>query len=154
MSKMINKFFSLVALFSLIFSIFATPALCDDAPAEKLTTSLKKGDKAPFEGVLLSIPLAAEIKNNCAPDVIQKRCDVKVNEAVSLCKSESQKELDIFGEKLKAQEEKYEKILKAKDEEIKIIRDQLKPPAWYEKPTLWFAVGVVAGGATVAYLVK
>lgn len=152
MSKKMNKISAVISLFFFVASIGS--AYCEEQPEEKLVTSLKKGDKAPYNGVLLSNSLAAEIKNNCDPEVIQKRCDIRISEAVDLSKSSCKKETDILTAKLSAQEEKYQKIIFAKDEEIKTLNDLLRSPAWYKNPKTWFFTGIVLGAGTTIYLVK
>lgn len=153
MSKRMIKFSAVCLSFTLSILSFQQVAFCQDQP-EKLVTNLKKGEKSPYDGVLLSVQLAAEIKNNCSPEIIQKRQDAAVQEAVSLCKSAAQKDSVIFTEKLQAQEAKYEKIIAAKDIEIQTLRDKLRPPAWYESPKVWFTVGLVAGAGTVVYIMR
>lgn len=130
--------------------IFMTsaPVFADvDSKNDKVTTDLKKGDKAPYEGILLTYRLAAEVKENCNPGVIEKKCQIKVDEQVGLCKSECKKETDILNAKYDALQVKHDTAMKAKDDYIKTLESQL--PKWYESPKLWFAVGVVVGGGTV-----
>jgi hypothetical protein len=153
MSKKMTNIVAVLVGLCFMSATFSTAAFSQEQQ-EKLVTNMKKGEKSPYDGVLLSHPLAAEIKNNCSPEVIQKRQDAAVNEAVSLCKSAAQKDAEILVEKLRAQEEKYEKIVKAKDAEIQVLKDMLKPPAWYESPKIWFVAGLVIGGTTAVYIMK
>jgi len=114
---------------------------------DKITTDLKKGDKAPFDGILLSLRLAAEIKENCSPDTIEKRCQVRIDEAKKLANSECTQKTDILKVEVSACQEKHVKVVAAKDEYINVLESKL--PKWYESPKLWFGIGIVVGGGVV-----
>ena len=125
-----------------------------DTKNDKVVTDLRKGDKAPYDGILLTARMAAEIKENCNPAVSKQKCDILVKEAVDLSLSECKKNTDILQSKYDAFQVKHDKVVSAKDKEIQDLRDLLKPAPWYESPKLWFGVGVVTGAAVIITLVK
>lgn len=132
-----------------------TPAFSGEVNSkeEKLVTDLKKGDKAPYDGILITFKLAAEIKENCNPETSKKKCDILIKEAVDLEKSQCTKSTDTLQMRLDALQIKSDEILKAKDAEIAALRDKIKPSLWYKSPELWFSVGVFVGGAAVVGVV-
>jgi hypothetical protein len=123
---------------------------------DKVTTDLKKNDKAPYNGILITYKLAAEIKENCAPEIIEKKCNAKIDEQVGLCKSACKKETDILDAKYNALLMKHETVSREKDKYIKILESQ--QPSWYENYKLWFVVGlgtgVVIGGGTLIIIAR
>lgn len=118
-----------------------------DSKNDKVTTDLKKGDKAPFDGILLSLRLAAEIKENCAPDTIEKRCQVRIDEAKKLSDSACTQKTDVLQASVSACQTKHLEVVAAKDDYIKVLESKL--PKWYESPKLWFGIGIVVGGGVV-----
>ena len=147
------------ALLVVFTALVCTPAISYadvDSKHDKVATDLHKGDKAPFDGTLLTLRLAAEIKENCKPDIIEQRCNAKITEAVTLCQSECTKKTDILKVEVSACQKKYDDVVIAKDKEIVFLHKKIHEltPAWYESPKLWFGVGLVVGVGGTAYLVK
>ena len=125
-----------------------------DSKKEKVVSNVAKGQKAPYEGVLFTILLAAEIGENCDPANMKKKCDILTTAAVSLASNECTKTVTVLTATNKAQEEKYSAIVSAKDEEIQRLRDISKPAAWFESPYLWGSVGFLLGGTGVYLIAK
>lgn len=153
--KKTKKLVSLSMIASFILgtssSVFAGEV---NSKEEKAVTDLKKGDKAPYDGILLTFKMAADIKENCNPEVTKKKCDILIKEAVDLSASQCTKTTDVLQAKLDALQIKSNEIILAKDTEIAVLRDRLKPAPWYESPKLWFGIGVVVGGAAVVGVVS
>jgi hypothetical protein len=127
-----------------------------DSKNDKAVSDLHKGDKAPFDGTLLSLRLAAEIKENCKPDTIEQRCQARIKESVALCQNECTKNTEVLKVQVSACQKKYDDVVIAKDKEIDFLHKKIDEltPAWYESPKLWFGVGLVVGIGGTAYLVK
>ena len=146
----------LLVIFSTLVCTPATVHADVDSKNDKAATDLHKGDKAPFDGTLLTLRLAAEIKENCKPDIIEQRCKVRITESVTLCQSDCTKKTDILNAQVSACQKKYDDVVVAKDKEIDFLHKKVEEltPSWYESPKLWFGVGLVVGIGGTAYLVN
>ena len=160
MSKMKKSNLSVLLIFSMVTNLFVSTASFAaevDTKNQKVVTDLKKGDKAPYDGILLTQRLAAEIKENCNPDVQKKKCDIQVKEAVDLANSDCTRTTDILKAKIEACETTSLKIIDAKNKEIESLRDLLKPPPWYKDSKVMFEIGAVIGlavGGTAVYFLR
>ena len=154
MSSQSKKFFSF--FIATLMLIQSSVSFADESQpsSDKVSTVVTKGSKAPFDGVLLSVKLAAEIKANCDPVNIENKVKIERDEATKLCQSECKSQIDVLNAKLQASQEKHQSVIAAKDKEIEALRDLLKPAPWYQSPKLWFGVGLIAGGATVVVLAR
>jgi len=145
--KMRNKIAAFLLPLAVMLGVTPAYATEVDSKNDKVTTDLKKGEKAPFDGILLSLRLAAEVKENCAPETIEKRCQVRIDEAKKLANSECTQKTDVLKVEVSACQEKHVKVVAAKDEYISVLESKL--PKWYESPKLWFGIGIVVGGGVV-----
>lgn len=150
--KMMNKFITFLLLLTTLSLSLPVYASDVDSKKDKVTTDLRKGEKAPFDGVLLSLRLAAEVKENCSPVTIENRCSIRIEEAKKLIGSDCTQKLDVLKKSISACQAKHDEIIIAKDEYIKALESKL--PKWYENPKLWFGVGLVIGGGTVFAIAK
>ena len=137
-----------------VLSIGATSTNAEevDSKNQSVVTDLKKGQKAPYEGILFSLKMAAEIKENCNPDIITHRCDVRIQEAVGLRDNECAAKTSVLDVKLSEQQEKFTKQIEARDDYIKKLEGAL--PKWHDNPRLWFGLGIVIGGGAVFVVAK
>lgn len=103
------------------------------ANAQVESVPLKKGELAPYEGVLLSNKKANEIKD----ELVEK--DLLKQENDSLKKS-----VDLFKLKDQYSEDQIQKLLQSNS---KLVDANLRQNNKYE-PVLWFALGVLATGLT------
>jgi hypothetical protein len=119
-------------------------ALLSTASAEDFTV-LAEEQPAPFEGVLLSVPAAAEILTK--HEEAKLKCDLEVE--FQLDKAASQCKLDkkLLEARIATLDQKYTEVIAQKDlvidKQQAIIKKQAPHRKW-----LWFAGGVVLGGAT------
>ena len=149
MSRMMrSKFIAFVCAFLLPVTSFAADV---DSKNDKVTSNVKKGSSAPFDGVLLTYRLAAEVMENCKPDVIDARCKAKTDEAVALCESKCKSEKTVLQTSVDACQKKYDDVNTAHKLQVDKLEARIAEltPRWYESPKLWLAVGVVIGGGTV-----
>lgn len=135
-------------------SVGTTYAKADevDSKNQSVVTDIKKGQKAPYDGILFSIKMAADVKENCNPEIIKLRCDIRVQEATGLKDNECTAKTTLLDVKLREQNEKFTKQIDAREKYIKKLEANL--PKWYDNPRLWFGLGVVVGGGVVFAIAK
>ena len=110
---------------------------------------LSKGQKAPFQGILLSKETAAKLFADIK--FSKKECDLAIKEKVDIEKIKLNAQLDGLKIRLDTESERLSKILSIKDERIAFLEKNYRPAPWYEQGELWLGVGVIAGiGITVA----
>lgn len=127
-------------LISLLF-IFTTLAVADDPDF----TIVSIGQPAPFEGVLLSAPAAAEV---LAEHEAQKlRCELEIEFQVDKTKTECQLNIDLLNTRIESLNTEYTEVVAQKDLEITELKDKLKKQSPQYK-WFWFAGGIVLGGTT------
>ena len=119
-------------------------ALLSTASAEDFTV-LAEDQPAPFEGVLLSVPAAAEILTK--HEEAKLKCDLEVE--FQLDKSNTQCKLDkeLLEARIVTLDQQHAEIVASKDLVIEKQQAIIKKQAPHRK-WLWFAGGVVLGGAT------
>ena len=145
MLKKIKK--SVTALFC-IFSmlVYTTPCYADTLSVEigKATvTDLKKGEAAPFEGVLLSRTAAAKLYGQL--NFFEEECKLQLSKELDITKIKYNAEIDALKLKLDVETIRTEKLLAIKNERIEFLEQNWQPPAWYESGEFWLAVGIVSG---------
>jgi len=119
-------------------------AFLSTASAEDFTV-LAEDQPAPFEGVLLSVPAAAEVL--ATHEEAKLKCDLEVE--FQLDKAASQCKLDkkLLEARIVTLDQQYTEVIAQKDlvidKQQAIIKKQAPHRKW-----LWFAGGVVLGGAT------
>ena len=117
-------------------------ALLSTASAEDFTV-VAEDQPAPFEGVLLSVPAAAEILTK--HEEAKLKCDLEVE--FQLDKAASQCKLDkkLLEARIVTLDQQYTEVIAQKDlvidKQHAIIKKQAPQRKW-----LWFAGGVVLGG--------
>jgi len=149
----------IVAIFCTVTMMMATLAPsspCFANPGDKVS-ALKKDDKAPFDGILVSHSLAARIEAEKSTHLDAKKCDIKKKAAIALCDADAKKHLDIQSARYKALQEKNTQIVKVKQDQIDFLRKNYLPTPWYKEPLFLVGTGVVLGvGLTIgaAHVVK
>jgi hypothetical protein len=151
--KIKTAFILLIALSSSMLSNVSIAGEIDTKKS-RMVTDVRKGQTAPYTGILLTTLLAAEVKENCGKDVIDQKIKIEVDGAVKLANSACEEKIQIESGKRTAAEEKYTRIIAAKDKEIEDLRDIIAPPPWYKSPYLWFTVGFVAGTGLTLFTAK
>ena len=149
----------LTLLFFTFFSVISPSAVYanDTKITFQAVSPLEKGDRAPFEGILFSKDLAAKIEAERKTMITLKLAEIRQKAAVDLVRSELQLKLDIANGKFSALEEKHDKIVEIKEEQIDFLREQYLPTPWYKHPAFLITVGVLSGiGLTIgaAHIVK
>ena len=140
---MISNIISILCIVSIVFT--AIPALGND----KLVTNLTKGQRAPFEGILLSNPSAAKLFADIK--FSKKECDAILNEKLEMLSIRHQSNIKLLNAKIEIEAKRTQSLLLVRDERIKFLEKNYMPPAWYEQGEFWLAVGVITGiGITIA----
>ena len=113
-------------------------ALLSTASAEDFTV-VAEDQPAPFEGVLLSVPAAAEVL--AKHEEVQLKCEL--DKAGTQCKLDK----ELLEARIVTLDQQHAEIVASKDLVIEKQQAIIKKQAPHRK-WLWFAGGVVLGGAT------
>tara|TARA_B100000282_G_C31702115_1_gene476836 strand:- start:781 stop:1236 length:456 start_codon:yes stop_codon:yes gene_type:complete len=142
---MLKKIKQLTAILCCVFMII-TPTV---GYSEGLVTELKPGDEVPFKGILLSNETAAKLFADIKYS--KKECDARLEKELEFSKIKFESLLKTSDLKLEVETNRLNGMLSVRDDRIKFLEDNYRPPAWYESGEFWFAFGVVAGiGITTA----
>ena len=119
-------------------------ALLSTASAEDFTV-LAEDQPAPFEGVLLSVPAAAEILTK--HEETKLKCDLEVEFQLDKAASQCKLDKELLEARIVTLDQQHAEIVASKDLVIEKQQAIIKKQAPHRK-WLWFAGGVVLGGAT------
>ncbi len=119
-------------------------ALLSTASAEDFTV-LAEDQPAPFEGVLLSVPAAAEIL--AKHEEANLKCDLEVEFQLDKAASQYKLNKELLEARITTLDQQHTEIVASKDLVIEKQQAIIKKQAPHRK-WLWFAGGVVLGGAT------
>tara|TARA_Y100000593_G_C4276844_1_gene320553 strand:+ start:563 stop:991 length:429 start_codon:yes stop_codon:yes gene_type:complete len=126
---------------SLFFLTMFSVAYADDPDF----TIVAEQERAPFEGVLLSAPAAAEVLTKYEEQQI--KCDLEVEFQLDKAATEHKLDKDLLNVRIGTLTKEHDEIVAQKDLEIEkykeVIKKQSPQYKWF-----WFAGGVVLGGAT------
>ena len=121
----------------LSFLVFYPVAFAD----EEITT-LKKGDTAPFDGTLFNTEAAARLLIDL--EFTQASCKVEIDRQLGIQSSQMQLQIDTLNSSLTTCNQKYDDILKIKNDQILFLDDQLKR-ANPDRSAVLFSAGIVSG---------
>ncbi len=130
----------LLSIFLVI--LFAFPAWAQ----EGVITEIKKGDPAPFTGVLMDPTAAAKVLTD--KKYTAEECRLEIDRELKLLSAQLELDLQISDIKLKSSTKKYEQLLTIKDEEIGRLQElALESPNDYSH---WWLAGGVLGGIIIS----
>ena len=133
-----------VCFFFIVYVIVPSYALADEPPNDNQSIiTLQKDDCAPFTGTLFSTSAAAQLLVDL--ETTQKHCDLQKEKALSLLGAQLQLKIDLKQSALEALQYKHDNTLVIKNDQIKFLQEQIRPPAWYESGEFWFAMGLISG---------
>jgi hypothetical protein len=125
---------------------------------DKVVTDIQKGQRAPYNGVLLTQKLIIEIKNNYGPEIAKTKCNILISESVALANSQCTKDAVILQSKIRSCDALCKVTIDAKNDEISKLKILLSPPPWYKDNKLWFSLGLGFGialsGSTIYFISK
>ena len=119
-------------------------ALLSTASAEDFTV-VAEDQPAPFEGVLLSVPAAAEIL--AQHEEVQMKCELEVEFQLDKAGTQCKLDKDLLEARIVTLDQQHAEIVASKDLVIEKQQAIIKKQAPHRK-WLWFAGGIVLGGAS------
>lgn len=118
--------------------------LLSTASAEDFTV-VAEDQPAPFEGVLLSVPAVAEVL--AQHEELQLKCELELEFQLDKAGTQCKLDKELLEARIVTLDQQHAEIVASKDLVIEkqqaIIKKQAPQRKW-----LWFASGVVLGGAT------
>ena len=119
-------------------------ALLSTASAEDFTV-VAEDQPAPFEGVLLSVPAAAEIL--AKHEEVQMKCELEIEFQLDKAGTQCKVDKDLLEARIVTLDQQHAEIVASKDLVIEKQQAIIKKQAPHRK-WLWFAGGIVLGGAS------
>ena len=119
-------------------------ALLSTASAEDFTV-VAEDQPAPFEGVLLGVPAAAEVL--AKHEEAKLKCDLEVEFQLDKLNTQCKLDKELLEARIVTLDQQHAEIVASKDLVIEKQQAIIKKQAPHRK-WLWFAGGVVLGGAT------
>ena len=151
--QMMNKCISVLCVFLLIWA--PTIAYAEDtppAPVPKVdlgkvdlgkVSQLRKGQHAPFAGVLLSDEAAARLFADIK--FSERECQLRLSRELKINTLQLTSQIDALKLRLDIETTRSIGLLQVRDERIKFLEKNWRPTPWYESGEFWFAMGVVGG---------
>lgn len=124
---------------ALAFVVLLSPPECDEGNAARCAAPLAKGERAPFDGQLLTVELAVALGQKA------ERCDALLGIEVDRAKKLAAVDLDLERQLRKIDAEAARQAREVFERRIA----ELAPP-WYERPSVVAAVTVVLTGSVFA----
>ena len=119
-------------------------ALLSTASAEDFTV-VAEDQPAPFEGVLLSVPAAAEILTK--HEEAQMKCELEIEFQLDKAGTQCKLDKELLEARIVTLDQQHAEIVASKDLVIEKQQAIIKKQAPHRK-WLWFAGGIVLGGAS------
>jgi hypothetical protein len=134
--------------YALILSaLFLHSIALAEIPEEPTIAPLKKGQPAPWPGVLLNSSAVASIKFD--KDTEKERIEAAVQRATSATLAQKNAELELLKVSLDSKISQKDALLEEKNEQLVIFREENKNlrDALSQAPnrTTWFGIGLVSG---------
>ena len=140
----------------LLICAMAIPVTGFAAPGDKVS-SMNKGDRAPFSGLLMNKQLADRIEAEKSTKIDKKVAKAQMDSVVARIRSEAKRDMEIQIKRYSALSEMHIQVVQVKNDQIKFLRKNYLPKQWYENPAFLMFVGALFGGGVVvggAHIVK
>ena len=111
-------------------------------------SQLRKGQRAPFAGVLFSDDAAARLYSDIK--FSEEECQLRLSRELQINTLQLTSQIEALTLRLSVETERTTKLLSIRDERIEFLESNFTPPAWYESGEFWFAIGVISGIAITA----
>lgn len=147
---MSSKIASIVV--SLAILIAPIVAFAQSSPTNAIA-DLKMGEPAPFDGVLMSHDVAAEIVVEM--EYAQESCTIELENQKQITVIEYDHKLAQCELLKRIEADRLKKLIEVKQNRIDFLEKRWSPVPWYETPMFWYATGVASGiilTAGTAYL--
>ena len=106
-------------------------------------SQLRKGQHAPFSGILLSDDAAARLFADLK--FTERECQLRLTRELNLNTLQLNAQIDALKLRLGVETTRTTSLLAVKNERIKFLEENWRPTPWYESGEFWFAMGVVGG---------
>ncbi len=151
--QMTNKCIAMLCAFLLVWSptiVYAESPPVQPPPRVELSSvnlgkvsQLRRGQHAPFSGVLLSDEAAARLFADIK--FSERECQLRLSRELRLNTLQLTSQIDALKLRLDVETTRSTALLSVKDERIKFLQKNWKPTPWYESGEFWFAMGIVGG---------
>lgn len=151
LSQMMNKAICVLCAFLLILGPTSAYAETDpqatrvDVNTVDLgkVSQIRKGQHAPFAGILLSEEAAARLFADIK--FSEQECQLRLTRELKINTLQLTSQLDALNLTLEVETNRTKGLLAVKDERIKFLEENWRPSPWYESGEFWFSMGVVGG---------
>lgn len=151
-TQMTNKCVSVLCVFLLVWA--PTIAYAEDSPPAPPKVDLgkvdlgkvsqvRKGQRAPFSGVLLSDEAAARLFADIK--FSKRECQLRLTRELKINTLQLTSQIDTLRLRLDIETTRSTGLLQVRDERIKFLEKNWRPTPWYESGEFWFAMGIVGG---------
>lgn len=106
-------------------------------------SQLRKGQHAPFAGVLLSDTAAARLFGEIK--FSERECNLRLSRELKINTLQFTSQLDALKLRLDIENTRTTALLGVKDERVKFLEKNWRPTPWYESGEFWFSMGIVSG---------
>ena len=106
-------------------------------------SDILEGQPAPFTGVIMTNDVATKLylDSKFSP----KQCEIKIGEKLEIADINCKAQIDLLNAKIKIENDRFEKIIEAKDDRIHFLEKRWSPRPWYDTGVFWMSVGVISG---------
>ena len=140
----IISIFCCILVFWLPTTAYAdSPKIEAESVSPGVITELRKGQHAPFSGILFSRDAAVKMYTQLK--FTEEECKLRLSKELDILKLDYETRLKLINLKLDVESEKNQKLIAVKNDRIKFLEKNLNPPKWYESGEFWFSMGVVGG---------
>ena len=151
--QMTNKCTAIVCAFLLVWMPMAAHA--EDTPVSPppqvdlsevqlgKVSQLRKGQHAPFAGILLSDGAAARLFGDIK--FSERECQLRLSRELKINTLQLTSHIDALKLRLDIETIRSTALLSVKDERIGFLEKNWRPTPWYESGEFWFSMGIVGG---------
>jgi hypothetical protein len=151
-----NKAISILCIILLVWC--PTIAYADDSPPTPVSpptkvditnidlgkvSQVRRGQHAPFSGVLLSDTAAARLFADIK--FSERECQLRLSRELKLNTLQFNTQIEALKLRLQVETTRTTSLLEVKNQRIKYLEENWRPTPWYESGEFWFAMGVVGG---------
>jgi hypothetical protein len=151
--QIMNKCISIICVFLLVWTpMIAYAEDTPPAPVPKVdlgkvdlgkVSQLRKGQHAPFAGVLLSDDAAARLFADIK--FSERECQLRLTRELKINTLQLTSQIDMLKLRIDIETTRSTGLLQVRNERIKFLEKNWRPTPWYESGEFWFSMGVVGG---------
>ena len=153
MQMIMNKCIAMICSLLLVWSPMI--AYAEDTPPPPIprvdlstislgkVSQLRKGQHAPFSGVLLSDEAAARLFGDIK--FSERECQLRLSRELKINTLQLTSQINALKLRLDIETTRTTGLLAVKDERIQFLEKNWRPTPWYESGEFWFAMGIAGG---------